>query len=75
MQMLRTSQVPALLQVVDSLPPVALAHLCPDQSGHHALNPLLTDDSVLCALQGNVVLVVDAVKGGRNLWLLSQEHG
>lgn len=66
--------MPTLLQVVDSLPPVALAHLLPDQPGHHTLNPLLANDSILRALQGNVVLVVDSIEGGRDLWLLGQKR-
>ena len=58
-----TPQVTALLQMVDTLPVVALAHLFPDQPCHHALYPLLADHSILCGLKSLVVVVVDAVKG------------
>jgi hypothetical protein len=63
-----------LLQMVDSLPPVALAHLLPHQPCHHALDPLLPDDRVLCGLEGCVVIVVDAIKGGSDLRLLCEEE-
>jgi hypothetical protein len=66
--------MPTLLEVVYSLPPVALAHLFPDQPCHHTLNPLLADDSILCSLQSDVVIVVDTVECGRDLWLLGQEQ-
>lgn len=65
----------AVLQVVDTLPAVALAHLLSNQARHHALDPLLADDGVLGGLELRVVVVVDAVKGGRHLGLLRQEHG
>lgn len=63
-----------LLQVVDPLPPVALAHLVPHQPRHHAPDPLLPDNSILRALERSVVLVVDTVKGWRNLGLFGKEE-
>ena len=69
-----TSQMSTLLQVVDPLPPVALAHLVPHQPRHHAPHPLLPDDSILRALERSVVLVVDTVKGWRNLGLFGKEE-
>lgn len=63
----------ALLQVVDALPVVALAHLLADQARHHGLDPLLADDGILGGLESGVVVVVDAVEGGRNLGLLREE--
>lgn len=63
-----------LLQMVDPLPPVALAHFLSDQPRHHAPDPLLPDDGVLCALERSVVLVIDPIKGWRNLGLFGQEE-
>ena len=66
--------MPALLQMVDALFVVALAHLLPDQPRHHALHPLFPDDRVLCSLEGLVVIVVHSVEGWRNLWLCCFER-
>ena len=63
----------ALLQVVDALAVVAFRHLLPHQSSHHDVDPLLADDGILRLLQSLVVIVVDAVEGGRDGRLLSQE--
>jgi hypothetical protein len=63
-----------LLQVIDPLPPVAFAHLVPHQPRHHALDPLLPDNSILCGLERFVVVVVDALKGGSDLGLLCEEE-
>jgi len=69
-----TSEMPALLQMIDTFPSVALAHLIPHQPRHHALDPLFANDGILCSLQGSIVFVVDALEGGRYLGLLCQEH-
>lgn len=69
-----TSQMPALLQMVHALPPVALVHLVPHQSRHHALDPLLSDNGVLCRLESCVVIVVDALEGRSDLGLLRKER-
>jgi hypothetical protein len=66
--------MPTLFQMIDPLPPVALAHLIPHQSRHHALDPLLPDDSILRRLERRVVVVVDALERGRNLWLFGEEE-
>ena len=68
-----TSQPAALLQVVDTLPVVALAQLVPHQPPHHDLHPLLADDGILGLLQARRVVVVDAVECGGDLGLLGQE--
>lgn len=73
--MVPTSKVSALLQVVDALAIVALAHLFPDQAGHHALDPLLADDGVLGGLELVIVVVVDPVEGRGYLGLARQELG
>ena len=69
-----TSQVSALLQVVDALSVVALAQLLPHQSRHHALHPLLSDHGVLRGLERFVVVVVDAVEGRGHRRLGRFEH-
>lgn len=71
---IRTSQVSALLQMVDALFPIALVHLVPHQPRHHAPDPLLTDDGILCGLERCVVVVVDALEGWSNLGLLREEQ-
>lgn len=63
-----------LLQMINPLPPVTLAHLLPHQPRHHAPNPLLPNDSILCAFERSVVLVVDTIKGRRNLGLFGKEE-
>lgn len=68
-----TSQRSALLQVIDTLPSIALSHLIPYQPGHHAAHPLLTDDCILRGFEGLVVVVVDAVKGRRDGRLTREE--
>ena len=60
-----TSQMCTVLQVVHALLPIALSHLFSYQSRHHALYPLLANDGILCRFQRLVVIVVDAVEGGR----------
>lgn len=64
----------ALLQMVDALPPVALVHLVPHQPRHHAPDPLLSDNGILCGLEGGVVVVVDALERGWDLGLLRKER-
>jgi hypothetical protein len=66
--------MPTLLQMVHALPPVALAHLIPNQPRHHAPYPLLPDDGILRSLERYVVVIVDAVEGGRDFRLLRQKH-
>lgn len=75
LQMIRplTSQMPALLQMVDALPVVALPQLLAHQSPHHDLDPLLPDNGILGLLEARGVFVVDSVKGGRDRGLLGQE--
>lgn len=70
-----TSQLTALLQMIDAFPVVTLAQLLPDQPSHHHLHPLLPDDGILCLLQRLVVFVVDSVECWRHGWLLGQERG
>lgn len=70
-----TSQNCALLQMVHALLVVALAHLLPDQARHHALDPLLANNGILCGLERFVVVVVYAVEGGRDGGLRRLEHG
>lgn len=65
----------ALLQVIDPLLPVALAHLLPHQPRHHALHPLLPDDGVAGLVQGFLVGEVDALEGGRDRGFLGFEGG
>jgi hypothetical protein len=64
-----------LLQVVDALTPVALAHLLAHEARHHALDPLLAYDGVLGGLESGLVIVVDTVEGRWYLWLLGEEEG
>jgi hypothetical protein len=71
---LLTSQVAAVLQVVDALAQVALAQLLSDKAHHHGADPLFPDDGVLGGLEGLVVVVVHAVEGGGHLRLLRLEH-
>lgn len=70
---IRTSEVTALLEVVDTLAVVALAHLLSEKTCHHALDPLLAQDGILSRLELLVVVVVDALKGWRHLGLLHAE--
>lgn len=70
-----TSQHTTPLQMIDTLPPVTLAHLIPDQSRHHALHPLFPQHRVLGGFEGGLVVVVDAVEGWRYFWLAREEGG
>lgn len=54
---------------------IALSQLLPHQPRHHRLDPLLADDRVSGIGNGDVVLEVDAVEGGRDRGLLGQEGG
>jgi hypothetical protein len=72
---LLTSEVSALLQVVDALSVVALAQLFPHQPRHHALHPLLSDHGILRGFERFVVIVVDAVEGWGDCGLGCLEHG
>lgn len=65
----------ALFQMIDALPPVAFAHLVAHQPCHHAPDPLLADDGVAGLLQLSGIVVVDAVKGGRDGGLLGEKGG
>ena len=60
-----TSQISALLQMVDTFPPVALAHLLPYQPRHHALYPLLAYYCILGCFERLIVIVVYAIEGWR----------
>lgn len=71
---IHTSQMSTLLQMIHTLPSVALAHLIPHQPRHHALNPLLSNNRILRSLERLIVLVVNTIEGRRNLWLLGQKH-
>lgn len=57
----------ALLQMVHAFLVVAPAHLLPNQTRHHALNPLFADDGILGGLERFVVVVIYAVEGGSDL--------
>jgi hypothetical protein len=70
----RTSQMATLLQMVDTLPPVAFAHLVPHQPRHHALDPLLPNNGILRSLERFVIVVVDALEGGSDLGLLREKE-
>lgn len=59
--------------MIDTLPPIALAHLLPHQSRHHALHPLLTKNRILCRLKRLVVVEVDALEGRRDRGLFGKE--
>ena len=72
-QFVPTSQMSALLQMVHALPVVALGQLLPHQTTHHNSDPLLADDGILGLLQALRIIVVDAVKGGRDGGLLGQK--
>jgi len=61
--------------MIDSLRPVALAHLLAHQPRHHALDPLLADDGVLSFFEGDLVVVVDVVEGGGDGGLFGEEEG
>lgn len=63
----------ALLKMIDALPVVTLAHLFSDQPSHHDLDPLFPDDSVSGICYSFTVTQVDALIGGRDSWLLSEE--
>lgn len=49
------AQALAVLEVVDAFALVALAHFFADEAGHHAAHPLLAEDAVLGALEGQCV--------------------
>ena len=68
-----TSESTALLEVVDALAVVALAHLLSEQASHHALDPLLAQDGILGSLELQVVVVVDALECWRHRGLLHAE--
>jgi hypothetical protein len=61
--------------MIDALLPVAFAHLIAHQSRHHAPDPLLADDGVSGLLELSGIVVVDAVKGGSDGWLLGEKGG
>ena len=69
-----TSQWPALLQMIHSLPVVTFTQLLPHQPRHHSLDPLLSDDGVLGSFERGGVLVIDAVKGGGDFGLIREKH-
>lgn len=69
-----TSQVAALLQVVDALTDVALAQFLLDETGHHGANPLFPDYGILGRLERLGVVKVHAVECGGNRGLLALEE-
>ena len=69
-----TSQVSAVLQVVDALPAIAFAHLLAHEPRHHELDPLFTDNGILRLLDSLVVLVGDAMETGRDRGLLLEKR-
>src|SRR6266536_2147894 len=69
----RTSQRTAFLQVVYSLPIIALPKFFSDQSRHHALNPLFSDDRILRCLQSWCIVVVNTVESWRDLRFLCKK--
>jgi len=71
----RTSQHPTFLQMIDPFPVVALLQLVSHQPRHHILDPLFTDDCILCRLQSRCVLVVDTVEGWRHGRFAGEEVG
>jgi hypothetical protein len=60
--------------MVHALPIIALPQLLSYQSRHHALDPLLPYDSILCLLQSRCIVVINSVEGRRNLWLLRKKR-
>lgn len=68
-----TSVLLALLQMINTLPPVALVHLIAHQARHHAANPLLAQNSILRSLERNIVVEVDALEGRGDLGLSGKE--
>lgn len=70
-----TSQVSAVLKVVNTLSAIALSQLIADQSSHHSANPLFSDDGVFGGLESLGVIVLNAVEGGSDGGLLSLELG
>ena len=60
--------------MIHTLSIVALSQLLPYQPSHHALDPLLSYDSVLCGFQARCVCVVDAVEGWGDFGLLCEEE-
>lgn len=60
--------------MIDPLSPIALAQLLPDKPRHHAAHPLLADDGVARVVQGDVVVVVDAVVRRRDGRLFGEER-
>lgn len=69
-----TSQMAAVLQVVDSLPDIALAQFLANETGHHGADPLFPNDGILGSLEGLGVVVINAVERGGNRRLLALEE-
>lgn len=69
-----TSQMAAVLQVVDSLPDVALAQFLADDASHHGANPLFPNDGILGSLERLGIVKVDAVECGGHRGLLALEE-
>lgn len=69
-----TSQVAALLQVVDSFAEVALAQFLLHKTGHHGANPLLPNNGILGRLERLGVVKVHAVECWGNRGLLALEE-
>lgn len=69
-----TSQVAAVLQVVDSLADVALAQFLLDETGHHGTDPLFPNNGILGRLESLGVVKVHAVECGGNRGLLALEE-
>jgi hypothetical protein len=69
-----TSQVTAVLQVVDAFTDVALAQFLLNETGHHGANPLFPNNGILGRLERLGVVKVHAVECGGNGGLLALEE-
>lgn len=59
--------------MIHPLASIALPQFLPHKTRHHAAHPLLPDDRVAGVVDGNVIVVVDAVVRRRNGGLLGLE--
>ena len=68
-----TSQLAALLEMVNSFPIIALLQFLADQPVHHAFHPLFFDYRVLRGFQSRCVVVINAVECWGHGRFLGQE--
>jgi hypothetical protein len=68
-----TSEVAAVLEVVNTLTNIALVKLLANKSGHHSADPLFADEGILGSLERLGIIVVDAVEGRSDGRLLGLE--